>query len=179
MIKEEVAIEVRVSNQCSCVFCPECSMGFCNTDACEECGGEVQYLEDCFDCQPVDYAQELFESWVERVGAKQIRIDGRGMGWQRRSGYAIVEASWVKFLESITFNGDWTLYFTFDGDSFTFSRSSHDEYGAAFEVRRLRPLRESIDLDKAIATGLVDDWGCHKSCGVYWEEDTCEGEEDK
>jgi len=166
--------EIEVGTSCSCTYCPNCSLGTNGWDACEECGGEVTYSSECYDCQPFDWAAEEFDAWVDRIGAKRLRIDGRAMGWQRRSGYSYCEITWKSFLDKISFNGDWTLKLKFDGDSFTFVRYSHDEpTGASFEVSAHFFLRDTMTLDEAIEHEIVDEYGCHISCGSYFEDCEC------
>jgi hypothetical protein len=140
-------------------------MGYSGDIECPECGTEGHYPGECYDCQPFDWAEEEFEKWVARTGARRLRIDGRYMGWQRRSGYAVVVADWKKFLDRMTFNGDWTLRFTFKEDRIDIRRSSHDEpTGAYFEVTPTLCLQ---DLEDPFSLDIVDEYGCHKLCGGY------------
>lgn len=144
------AREIEISTNCFCMSCPECHVGYSEEGLikCPECDTELKYPGECFDCQPFDWAQESFEEWVEATGARYIRIDGFAMGWMRRSGYAITDANWKKFIDTMTFNGDWTIRLKFKGEglvsyAFTATRSSHDEpTGASFEIYPLSACEE-------------------------------------
>jgi hypothetical protein len=90
---------------------------------------------DCFDCwqDSVWLFKDLMNTWRKTVGVDwdTVRITGRGMGWQRSSGEAVV--SFDDVLGALTINGDFTLRFKHEGTVLTATRSSHDEpTGAGF-----------------------------------------------
>ena len=90
---------------------------------------------DCFDCwqDSVWLFKDMMNDWRRTVGVdwNTVRITGRAMGWQSRSGEALV--SFDKVLEALTINGDFTLRFKHEGTVLTATRSSHDEpTGAGF-----------------------------------------------
>jgi hypothetical protein len=63
------------------------------------------------------------------------------MGWQHRSGEAIV--SFDKVLNTLTINGDFNLRFKHEGTVLTATRSSHDEpTGAGFSFTLIKDEEE-------------------------------------
>jgi hypothetical protein len=113
----EMPCLIVLSNSC------ECEDGDCYGDAC--------YI-------PIkeDFEEAIFTEFLERNNSpRYLKIQGRAMGWQRRSGYKIIEANFNALFDSLTFSGDWTLKITLAGDSLTIVRSSHDEpTGATFTI---------------------------------------------
>lgn len=101
--------------------------------------------ENCFgDCyqEAKDFTLELIEEWLERNDhPSALIIQGVAMGWQRRSGYALIrEAGSDKIaretLEKLTLNGDFTLELKLHGKACHAVRYSHDEpTGASFELQ--------------------------------------------
>lgn len=86
---------------------------------------------DCYgDCytDSVDNFNVIVKMWLEAnkgSATDTVRIDGVAMGWESRSGYAVVEVA--KILPTMTLNGDYRLRFSFDGKELTAQRWSHDE----------------------------------------------------
>jgi hypothetical protein len=113
----EMPCQVVLSNSC------ECEDGDCYGDACY-----IPIKEDLED--------NVFPEFLKRNNSPSyLKIQGRAMGWQRRSGYKIIEANFNALFDSLTFSGDWTLKITLAGDSLTIVRSSHDEpTGATFTI---------------------------------------------
>jgi len=90
---------------------------------------------DCFDCwdDSVWLFKDLMNTWRKTVGVDwdTVRVTGNGMGWQRKSGEAVIPFDEV--LELLKINGDFTLRFKREGKVLTATRSSHDEpTGAGF-----------------------------------------------
>lgn len=90
--------------------------------------------DDCFDCweDSVWLFKDIMNSWRKAVGVNwdSVRITGKSMGWQGKSGEAVVP--FEKVLDALKINGDFTLRFKQDGSTLTATRSSHDEYCASF-----------------------------------------------
>ena len=89
----------------------------------------------CFDCwdDSVWLFKDLMNTWRKTVGVDwdTVRVTGNGMGWQRKSGEAVIPFDEV--LELLKINGDFTLRFKREGKVLTATRSSHDEpTGAGF-----------------------------------------------
>lgn len=98
-----------------------------------------QWAGECFGCwqDNVEIFNEMFSEWKQVVGydnnTNVVWIAGTAMGWERRSGHAVVGAERV--LDALNLNGDYRLVFTFDNESLTCVRYSHDEpTGASFTL---------------------------------------------
>lgn len=94
-------------------------------------------LDDCLGCwqDNLQYFNELLNEWKKVVGfndeTNDVFIQATAMGWQRRSGFTVVLVD--NLLSALHINGDYRLVFTFDNDSLTCVRYSHDEpTGASF-----------------------------------------------
>jgi len=119
--------EMTLTTTCSCEFYDE------ETDTskpAEYCYGDC-YTED------LEYYTEAFlNPWLEAkaiMADSPVRIEGSAMGWQRRSGYKDTSARAI--IDSLSFDGDWTLVIRYDGNDLSFVRYSHDEpTGASFIV---------------------------------------------
>jgi hypothetical protein len=99
----------------------------------------------CFDCCEDSkwLFKEMMNNWRKAVGVdwNTVRITGRNMGWQHRSGEAIV--SFDKVLNTLTINGDFNLRFKHEGTVLTATRSSHDEpTGAGFSFTLIKDEEE-------------------------------------
>jgi hypothetical protein len=91
--------------------------------------------DDCFGCwqHSMLLLDDLMNDWRETINAdwNTVKIVGHAMGWQRRSGEAVVPFN--KVLKSLTINGDFNLNFVYEDETLTVIRSSHDEpMGAKF-----------------------------------------------
>lgn len=172
-----------ITSDCTCRDCTSCGILYQGREEeeCHECSAALIPSDYCYGCwrDAVDYAADyLFPEYLERMdNPKRLRIEGRAMGWQRRSGWVNVPADWERFFEALTINGDYRLKFTIEGDFFTVHRYSHDEpMGARFSVYPIQLLPDTMDLDEAIKLEIVDEWGCHKGCGEYFDNCECEGD---
>ena len=103
----------------------------CDNESQDYCNGDV-----CYTPVKEDFEENIFTEFLERNNSPSyLKIQGKAMGWQRRSGYKIIEAKFDELFDSLTFSGDWTLKITLAGDSLTIVRSSHDEpMGATFTI---------------------------------------------
>jgi hypothetical protein len=106
---------------------------------CDECGRETVATDwcdgSCFDYK-LDWLDEALEEWSKANGDPlHIRILGKRMGWQSRSGYKLINANRKELLDALTFSGSWTLELDFNGVHCNVTRWSHDEpTGASFEL---------------------------------------------
>lgn len=121
MVITDKQVKIELDSNCTC------------TDEQGDWAGE------CFGCwqDNKDFFNELLQEWKTVVGYNEntnvVWIAGTAMGWQRRSGHAVVEAD--KVLDALSLNGDYRLVFTFDGADLTCARYSHDEpTGASFTL---------------------------------------------
>jgi hypothetical protein len=106
----------------------------CTCEAYNEETGEYEagsYSDTCFGCYDTDwddFIENIYNPWLSALGADDstlIRIDGTGMGWQRRAGWASVSARDIH--SAMTINGEWRIEYRFDGTALTAVRWSHDE----------------------------------------------------
>ena len=76
----------------------------------------------------IDY--DMLAHWNRDNGIEstdKLYIGGDGIGWQRRSGYTIAEPNIEDIVKRLSIDGDFTLYFKYDGKDLTVRRTSHDE----------------------------------------------------
>lgn len=119
MVITQKEVKIEIDSNCTC------------TDEYGDWAGE------CFGCwqDNVEIFNELLTEWKTVVGYDEdkhvVWIEGRAMGWQRRSGHTAVVSERV--LDALSINGDYRLVFKFDNHSLTCVRYSHDEpTGASF-----------------------------------------------
>ena len=131
--------KVELSSNCECAYCPTCDVGVIGSK-CADCNGETRaqdYCDEfCYDYKISELEDQLIPAYCDANGLPtHFEITGSSMGWTRASGSCTVEATWKDLFEALTINGEWTLRFTFAGDSMKVSRYSHDEpTGASFIV---------------------------------------------
>ena len=120
---------IEISSHCSC-----------DEDYAEGCMGEVCYVP-----LKENFEESIFPEYLKRNGnPSSVKIMGQNMGWQRLTGYMVVEADASKVFESLTINGDWTLKISLAGRNLIITRSSHDEpTGAGFTIE---PSTEDIEI---------------------------------
>jgi len=112
-----------------------------NCTCSEEENTEITCYGECYEdaYQMLDSVLDNWQDANKDKATDEVRIDGELIGWQRVSGYKTLEMSnnFTKDLvESLTFNGDWTLVFklTHEGH-LSVVRYSHDEpTGAGFSL---------------------------------------------
>ena len=124
--EESEVVEYKLDTDCLCEVYEE------ETDTykpSENCYG------DCWQEQIDNFQHIILDQWLTAKGwdtDTPIRIVGKGMGWQRRSGYK--NSTPEKMIEDLAFGSDFRLYFEFDGEDLTCRRTSHDEpTGSHFE----------------------------------------------
>lgn len=179
------AIRFELDTYCQCKHCDACGVGYTGDVAtCSECEGELRDIAEgcggwCWD-EAVTFGEYAIEDYLKSVGnPRHLRIEGRAMGWQRRSGWTDVPATWQKIREALSLDrADFRLSFKVEDSEMTATRYSHDEpVGATFNIFPIKLLPDTMDLDEAIQREIVDEYGCHKGCGEYFYDCTCEGEE--
>lgn len=179
-------IRFEITSDCQCYTCTTCEMGVIgrpDDGRCYECDTELQSDTYCTGACWTDanYTGELaLDDWLKSVDEpKHLRIEGRAMGWQRRSGWTDVTATWEKLRDALALDrADWTLRFDVDEQGIlTARRYSHDEpTGASFSIYPVKHIPDTMDLDDAINLEIVDEYGCHKGCGEYFYDCKCESE---
>lgn len=92
---------------------------------------------DCYDIALENLDEQVLKPWLNHHDldlSSELQVKGKGMGWQRVS--ATYEVLAEDLLDSLTFDGDWRLFFTLDDKhNLSVVRYSHDEpTGASFEV---------------------------------------------
>lgn len=174
-----------ISSDCQCFTCTTCCIGFIGMPAdgrCQECDAELQSDSYCSGAcwDDANYMGELaLDDWLKSMDEpKHLRIEGRAMGWQRRSGWTDVAATWEKLRDALRIDGDFRLQFSVDEHGIlTARRYSHDEpVGASFSIYPVKHIPDTMDLDNAIKLEIVDEYGCHKGCGEYFYDCQCESE---
>ncbi|NBW11615.1 MAG: hypothetical protein EBR82_26650 [Caulobacteraceae bacterium] len=121
-------LEYEVSNNCRCTQ-------FDYENDCEvldDKGNPVpsDWCNGCWqdDMSNIDY--DMLVPWIQANGIEEtdcLYIGGDGIGWQRRSGWTISAPTIDDIVDKLSLNGDFTLYFKYDGKDLTVRRSSHDE----------------------------------------------------
>lgn len=177
--------KVYLTNSCQCYDCtnPDCSTLTLSTeyepecDFCQAPTKPADYCDGiCYESEKDYLENNLFTSWLTSVGEPDyLKVSGRGVGWRNLSGYDIVKADMDTLLEYLSINGEWSLWFTFEGAEFSLVRSSHDEpTGAYYNIEPLVTLSNSMSIDEAIMRGILDEYGCHNECGEYFYDCSCE-----
>jgi len=107
-----------------------CECGTPCTPAYEMCCGE------CWDESKYDFEEIAFNPWCLANNADAFAIYGRRMGWTGSNGHTGRLTTFDELIENLTLRGDFTLRWELSEDNKTLTvvRSSHDEYGAMFEV---------------------------------------------
>jgi len=132
-------IEVEISNGCECRYCDACGLGG-ESDLCPECATETRFMNycdgACWEYKIDELEEYLMPDFMSANGNPEyLRIEGKRMGWQARSGYKVIKATHKELWDSLTFSGDWTLHYVLEGGSLTVTRYSHDEpMGASFTI---------------------------------------------
>ena len=132
-------IEIEISNACECRYCDAC--GLSGQDiTCPECANETRFTDWC-DGACYEYKIEELEEYLLPAfmavynQPEYLRIEGKRMGWQSRSGYKVIKATHKELWDALTFSGDWTLHYMLEGKSLNVTRYSHDEpTGASFTI---------------------------------------------
>lgn len=144
-------VVAELPSHCTCVYCATCdatNYGGSVFEGCPDCKGDLASVDscygDCYDFAMEDIADNIFPEAMARLGnPTYLKLDGRGLTWQRLQGYAITQGTWESVYNKLRINGDFTLRFTLAGDSFTIARFSHDEpTGAYFTVHASRDEEE-------------------------------------
>jgi hypothetical protein len=177
--------KLEITNSCTCYHCSTCDVGWTSGGDCADCGNELQPTTYCDGIcwedsnMTAEYALEEYLKSVDNPN--YVRIEGRAMGWQRRSGWKDSKSDWESLRDSLSIDGEYTLRMEIDSAAgiFTVWRYSHDEpTGARFSIYPIKLWRESLSIDDAIQAELVDEYGCHKSCGNYFYDCECVVEND-
>lgn len=131
-----------LTTNCLCRYCDKCEMAIVAEygDKCHECDGElIRDLDYCDGMCREDMENDvksLFDYWHDFIGNKPFIILGRRMTWRNVSGSTETMTTYKEMIDALTGDYELTLRFEYDTDTgeFTAFRSSHDEYGAAFDI---------------------------------------------
>lgn len=117
------------------------------SDTCPNCGSEeFEELGDVADCGCVegnyDFAQEIWETWADKNPAPYgwYICDGKGLGWQNRSGLKPLKADVDNILQEFSLDTLWTMYFPTLQDAktveeFHITRSHHDAQAESIVIK--------------------------------------------
>lgn len=138
-------VDFEVTNECQCLYCESCEMGFQSSYFdmdCPECGNDGEHFGDCFGCyecmsEPVlEAAAAWFAANPSEAGL--YTIAGENLTWKRLSGYKIIDAS-DDIIDALAVDTTWRQTWTIDptpGGQFTATMSHHDvPTGSSFTIR--------------------------------------------
>jgi len=90
-----------------------------------------EYCDGCWQDDLSNTEYDIIEPWKKANGisdSDSIHISVSRATWQNVSGYGVGKATLDSIIKLLTFDGDWTLKLTYDGDkTLTAQRWSHDE----------------------------------------------------
>lgn len=141
--------DFEVTNECQCLYCTRCECGFQSSYfdiECPECKADGEWAGDCFECfddmsEPV---LEVAAAWfaANPSEADLYTIAGENLGWQRRSGYKVIDAS-DNVIDAIAVDTTWRQTWTINptpGGEFTATMSHHDvPTGSSYTIRPALP----------------------------------------
>jgi hypothetical protein len=91
----------------------------------------ADYCHGCWEDDLGNTESEIIKPWLKANGITEddyIAVSVERATWQNVSGNGVGKADLKSILKMLTFNGDWTLEFTYDGDKTLIAkRWSHDE----------------------------------------------------
>ena len=180
------AMKFTLDSTCQCKHCDRCGISYTGeAPSCDECAGELRDVYEgcggvCWEYAVMDGEYAIEEYLTRWDNPQHLRIEGRGVGWQRLAGHKDIPATWEAIRKALSLDrADFRIDFTIEGDIFSARRYSHDEpMGASFSIYPVKHLPDTMDLDEAIKRKIVDEYGCHKGCGEYFYDCRCESEGD-
>lgn len=135
--------DFEITNTCQCHICTDCGLGYTGHDdsPCDDCGGEVEFSNECLDCFSDDKAiiTETAQAWFAANPAPEdvYIIEGEGMGWRHRSGIKAITSD-ADISDAISVNAMWTQAWFIDptaGGEFKATQSHHDAMGEVYTIR--------------------------------------------
>jgi hypothetical protein len=91
----------------------------------------ANYCDGCWEDDLLNTKYEVVMPWLKANDIAEhdyIHISVNRATWQNVDGYGVGKATMESILKLLTFDGDWTLKLTYDGDkTLTAQRWSHDE----------------------------------------------------
>jgi len=91
----------------------------------------ANYCDGCWEDDLSNTESEIIEPWLKANGITEedyLYISVNKATWLNVSGYGVGKANLKKIIDLMTFNGDWTLKFTYNRHkTLTAQRWSHDE----------------------------------------------------
>lgn len=142
-------VDFEVTNECQCLYCTNCEMGFQSSyfdTECPECKEDGEHFGDCFDCFD-DMSAPVLEAAAAWFAANPSEaglytINGENLTWQRLSGYKVIDAS-DNIVDAIAVNTTWRQTWTINptpGGEFTATMSHHDvPTGSSYTIRPALP----------------------------------------
>lgn len=123
-----VKIEVELSSHCRCTKWDDET----ETEVLDKYGNPelAEWCSGCWEDDIENLRYSIVEPFLESKGIdgeQLLYIGATGIGWMRRSGYAIAKADTDAIVKALSINGDFTLYFSYEDGEMTARRSSHDE----------------------------------------------------
>ena len=132
-------IEIEISSTCECRHCDARGLGG-EDITCPECANKTRFTDwcdgACYEYKLEDLEEYLLPAFITAHNEPEyLRIEGKRMGWQARTGYKVIKATHKELWDALTFSGDWSLHYKLEGNSLTITRYSHDEpTGASFTI---------------------------------------------
>ena len=91
----------------------------------------ANYCDGCWQDDLSNTEYDIIKPWLKANDITEqdhIHISVSRATWQNVSGYGVGKATMDSIIKLLTFDGDWTLKFTYNGDkTLTAQRWSHDE----------------------------------------------------
>jgi len=124
-------LEITLSDSCTCTKTDDDG-----NEMLDEQGNTIpaEWCSDyCWE-DPIESLDYAIAQWMEAYELDPtddtipLYIGGDGIGWQSRSGFTIANSNAKDVVDRLSINGDFTLYFKYDGGrNLSVRRSSHDE----------------------------------------------------
>ena len=90
-----------------------------------------EYCDGCWQDDQSNTEYDIIHPWQianDIADQDYIVINANKVSWRNVDGYALSKGDFKSILKTLTFDGDWTLKITYDGDkTMTAQRWSHDE----------------------------------------------------
>jgi hypothetical protein len=90
-----------------------------------------EHCDGCWQDDQSNTEYDIILPWLKAndiTEGDRIHISVNRATWQNIDGYGVSKADFKSILKMLTFDGDWTLKFTYNGDkTLTAQRWSHDE----------------------------------------------------
>jgi hypothetical protein len=123
-----VKIEYELVDYCRCTKWDEET----ESEVLDEDGDPVpaDWCMGCYEDDKSNLDYDIVQPFIKSKGWTEddmLYIGGSGVGWQRRSGFAIAKTNTDAIIKALAINGDFTLRFTYEDGEMSAVRYSHDE----------------------------------------------------